>query len=231
MSAFRTPNALRPKVILFDVNETLLDMSPLQSAVGKAFGNKLAFKLWFGLLLQYSLVDTVAEAYHPFGLIGEAALDMTADMLEKPRLSTDKKQELIGLMSQLPPHKDVPQGLEMLLDAGFALVALTSSPYRVLEEQLRYAELIHYFEQGLSIELCQRYKPHPSTYRMATQSLGLEPDEALLVSAHGWDVAGAVRAGLKAAFIARPGQCLYPLVPPPTYLGKTLKEVAKRIAA
>ncbi|TGD77826.1 haloacid dehalogenase type II [Hymenobacter wooponensis] len=219
----------QPRVLLFDVNETLLDMSKLELAVGKAFGNKLAFKQWFGLLLQYSLVDTVTRAYHPFSLIADAALDMTADMLKKKRLAPAKKQQITALMTQLPAHKDVPQGLEMLLDAGFSLVAFTNSTKLVLDEQLRYADIIHYFDQGLSIDTVQLYKPHRHTYEAAVHAVGVAPAEAVLIAAHGWDVAGALHAGLAAGFIARPGQTLYPLAPRPTYSGKTLVELAKQL--
>lgn len=220
---------LHPKVILFDVNETLLDMSKLKRAVTKAFGNKFAFKQWFGLLLQYSLVDTVTGSYHPFGSIADAALDMAAEKLEEKYLKPDKKRELVQLLTELPPHKDVVPGLEMLLDLGIRLVAFTNSPRAVLDEQLRYARIMHYFEQGLSIEASQRYKPHLDTYTAAIQTLGVQPTEAALIAAHGWDVAGALHAGLAAGFIARPGQELYPLAPPPTYQGKTLVEVARQI--
>ncbi|SNR51128.1 MULTISPECIES: haloacid dehalogenase type II [Hymenobacter] len=219
----------RPQVILFDVNETLLDMSKLKLAVNKAFGNKFAFKQWFGLLLQYSLVDTVTDSYHPFGTIGDAALDMAAAMLEEKPLKPTKKSEILDLMTQLAPHKDVPHGLEMLVDAGFRLVAFTNSPKPVLDQQLRHARIIRYFQQGLSIETVSKYKPHPETYQAALQTIGLPAAAALLVAAHGWDVAGAAHAGLQTGFIARPGQTLYPLAAPPTYTGKTLPDLVKQL--
>ncbi|MDF7812592.1 haloacid dehalogenase type II [Hymenobacter sp. YC55] len=230
MQTLLTTSSPQPKVIFFDVNETLLDMSKLKRAVGKAFGNKFAFQQWFGLLLQYSLVDTVTGSYHPFSVIAEAALDMAADKLEEKHLKPAKKREIVQLLTELPAHKDVPKGLAMLLDMGIRLVAFTNSTREVLDEQLRYAGIIHYFEQGLSIDIGQRYKPHLDTYLAAVQTAGVQPAEAALIAAHGWDVAGALQAGLAAGFIARPGQELYPLAPAPTYQGKTLVEVAKQIA-
>ena len=224
-----SPRPPQPKVVLFDVNETLLDMSKLKLAVTKAFGNRFAFKQWFGLLLQYSLVDTVTGSYHPFNLIAEAALDMAAEKLEEKPLKPARKREIMGLLTELPAHKDIPKGLEILLDSGIRLVAFTNSPRAILDEQLRYAGIIHYFEQGLSIDAGHRYKPHFDTYRTAVQTVGVLPVEAARVAAHGWDVAGALQAGLAAGFIARPGQELYPLAPPPTYSGKTLVEVARQI--
>jgi 2-haloacid dehalogenase len=47
-----------------------------------------------------------------------------------------------------------------------------------------------------------------------------------LVAAHAWDVAGALRAGCRAAFTARPGMVLDPLAPRPDVVGADLAEVA-----
>jgi 2-haloacid dehalogenase len=221
--------ARRPQVILFDVNETLLDMSPLRVAVNAAFGTKAAFNQWFGLLLQHSLVATVTDHYFHFGTIADAALDMAANMLEKKSLSHEDKHTITALLKQLPPHPDVPEGLRQLQAAGFRLVAFTNSPPATLAEQLRFAELTDYFEQQLSVDTVRRYKPHPDTYQYAVQQAGVAPAETLLVAAHGWDVAGALNAGLQAAFLARPGQTLYPLAPPPTYQAPTLPDLAQQL--
>ncbi len=51
----------------------------------------------------------------------------------------------------------------------------------------------------------------------------------LLVAAHGWDIAGALAAGMQAAFIERKGQSLYPLATKPQYLGKDLVAFAHEI--
>ena len=36
-----------------------------------------------------------------------------------------------------------------------------------------------------------------------------------MVAAHAWDILGALQAGCRGAFIARPGKVLYPLGPKP----------------
>ena len=223
----QSPNQLQ--VILFDVNETLLDMSKLKKAVIAGFGDKSAYRQWFGLLLQYSLVATVTGQYHEFGVLANAALDMTAAKLETKPLKAGKKEEILALMSQAPAHPDVKEGLKMLLEAGYQLVAFTNSTKRVLDQQLRQAGIIHYFDQGLSVDSLRRYKPHGSTYLDAARQVGVAPSQAALVTAHGWDIAGAQAAGLATGFIARAGQELYPLAAPPVYQGKTLVEVAKQM--
>ena len=51
----------RPRVILFDVNETLLDLRPVKEGIGKLLGGGPdAARLWFTTMLQYSLNRTAA---------------------------------------------------------------------------------------------------------------------------------------------------------------------------
>jgi len=224
------PNPTRPELLLFDVNETLLDLSKPRQAINQEFGAESAFTQWFGLLLQYSLVETVTGTYHDFGQIGGAALTMLAQALGQPARPAARQHELLALLTELPPHPDVRPGLEALRQAGFRLATLTNSPGPTLRQQLAYAGLGDLFEQALSIDEQQRYKPHPATYHAACQRLGVAPAATLLVASHGWDVAGALRAGLAAAFIARPGQAVYPLAEAPTYTAPTLVALARQLA-
>lgn len=219
----------RPRLLLFDVNETLLDLGKLQAAVNAEFTSETAFKQWFSLLLHYSLVDTVTGSYHPFGQIGDAALDMLAQALGQPARPARRKQELLALITELPPHPDVIPGLTALQKAGFRMATLTNSPAATLHQQMAYADLTSFFEQLRSIDELRRYKPHPETYHTACQQLQVAPAETLLVAAHGWDTAGAQLAGLQSAFIARPGQSLYPLAAAPNYTAPTLVALAEQL--
>ena len=88
-----------------------------------------------------------------------------------------------------------------------------------------------YFEQILSADMVRRLKPAPEPYRMAAERMGVEVGAVRLVAAHAWDIAGALRAGCAAAFIARPGKVLDPLVEPPDVIGADLREVADQILA
>jgi 2-haloacid dehalogenase len=55
--------------------------------------------------------------------------------------------------------------------------------------------------------------------------------DIVLVAAHAWDVAGALRAGCAAAFVARRGMVLDPLAPEPRVVGDDLGAVADAIIA
>ena len=61
--------------LIFDVNETLLDLAPLKTSVGKALGGREELvPLWFSTILHYSLVETLTGSYHSLGEIGTASL-------------------------------------------------------------------------------------------------------------------------------------------------------------
>ena len=59
--------------------------------------------------------------------------------------------------------------------------------------------------------------------------LGVWVGEIRLVAARAWDIAGALAAGAAAAFVARPGVVLDPLVPAPDVIGSDLSDVAEQI--
>src|SRR3712207_8060220 len=76
-----------------------------------------------------------------------------------------------------------------------------------------------HLEQILSADDVQRLKPAPEPYRMAAESLGVQVEGVRLIAAHAWDVAGALRAGCAAAFLARPRVVVDPLAARPRAVG------------
>jgi 2-haloacid dehalogenase len=202
-------------MIFFDVNETLLDLAPLRESVGQALGGRPELApLWFTTLLHYSLVATVADRYRNFDEIGAACLRMVARS-HGVELSGEAAERCLAPMRRLPPHPDVIPALERLRDAGFRLVTLTNSSRAAVADQMHHAGLAEFFEMLLSVEEVGLYKPHAHVYRWAARRVGVDVSECLFVAAHGWDVAGAAWAGMRTAFIARPGQQIFPFGSPP----------------
>jgi 2-haloacid dehalogenase len=216
------------RVCVFDVNETLLDLGALDPHFERVYGDAGVRRSWFLQLLQSALVATVTGVYSDFGTIGAAALEMVAER-EGVYLSEEDKQEILGGMRELPPHPEVAKSLERLREAGLRMATLTNSTREVAEAQMENSGLRGYFEQILSADAVKRLKPAPEPYMMAAESLGVEIGQVRLVAAHSWDVAGALRAGCAAAFVARPGMVLDPLVERPDVVGVDLREVADRI--
>lgn len=219
-----------PRVCVFDVNETLLDLRALDPAFAQVFGDTAVRREWFTQMIQSALVATVTGVYAPFGQIGAAALSMVAAR-RGVTLTEDARQQLLSGMRSLPPHPEVRSALERLRSAGLRLAALTNSTAEVAEAQLAHAGLAELFELRLSVDAVRRLKPAPEAYQMAAERLGVPLGEIRLVAAHAWDIAGALRAGCAGAFVARPGMVLDPLVPAPDVVGSDMAEVAEGILA
>ena len=218
------------RVQVFDVNETLLDLAAMDPHFERVFGDAAVRRDWFNQMIQSALVATVTGAYSQFGALAMAALEMTAEQAGV-ELREEDRDAIAGQMRRLPAHPEVPGALQRLRDAGLRLAALTNSTEQVARAQLEHAGLIEAFELVLSADTVRRLKPAPEPYRMAAERLGVAVGEVRLVAAHAWDVAGAVRAGCAAAFVARPGKVLDPLVERPDVVGADLVAVADGILA
>jgi 2-haloacid dehalogenase len=217
-----------PRVLVFDVNETLLDLKALDPIFERIFGDRAVRGLWFGQFIQSALVSIVTNKYTNFGAIGMGALSMVAAR-HGVTLTEDHRQAIREGMVHLPPHPDVRPALERLRSAGLRLATLTNSTLQVAEAQITNAGLRDLFEHVLSADTVQRLKPSPEPYRAAAAHLGVEIGQVRLVAAHAWDIAGALNAGCAAAFVARPGMVLDPLVEPPDIVGANMTEVADQI--
>jgi 2-haloacid dehalogenase len=217
-----------PRICVFDVNETLLDLRALDTHFERAFGDASVRQAWFTQLLQTAFVSTITGKYKDFGTIGATALDMIATR-RGVTLSQQDRTSILQGMRQLPPHPDVRDGLERLRNAGLRLVTLTNSTEQVAQEQIKHAGLSEYFEHIFSADTVRRLKPAPEPYHMVAGRLGVDIGQTRLIAAHSWDIAGALHAGCAAAFIQRTGMVLDPLFERPDVIGADLHEVADRI--
>ncbi|XPF96445.1 haloacid dehalogenase type II [Colwellia sp. RE-S-Sl-9] len=222
---------VKPKVIIFDVNETLLDLENMKASVGKALnGREDLLPLWFSTMLHHSLVVSATGDYQTFGNIGVASLQMVAEINDITITKEEAKNAILTPLRSLPAHPDVEQGLAKLKAQGYKLVTLTNSSLKGVKLQLKNANLSQYFSENLSIESVGVFKPHLTTYQWAIKNLGINANEALMVAAHGWDIAGAEKAGLQTAFVRRQGKVLFPLAEKPDYSVLDINELASIVS-
>jgi 2-haloacid dehalogenase len=207
-------------VIAFDVNETLLDLSALDAAFEELLGSAALRGQWFAQMLQVSFVGGLTGVYVDFGTAQHAALRMVAERAGRS-VTTSQVSELVQRMSSLPPHPEVPAALEALRDA----------PLNVAEAQLTNAGIRANFDQVISADSVQRLKPAPEPYHAVARAFDVPPAELRLVAAHSWDVSGALAAGCKAAFVARPGMVLSPIGAQPDIVAPDVALVVSKILA
>jgi len=147
-------------LIVFDVNETLLDLTTVEPSFERIFGDKGAMRLWFANLILYSEALTVADIYVPFTDIGAAVMKMLADA-RGLAITDDDRKELFDKFSTMPPHPEVPAALRKLRAAGFRLFTLTNNIPEVQTCQLKRGGIIDLFERRFSVESVKHHKRRP----------------------------------------------------------------------
>jgi 2-haloacid dehalogenase len=217
-----------PSVLAFDVNETLLDLSVLDEPFAHVFGDAGLRPVWFQTMLQLSFVGGLTGRYVDFGTAQQAALQMLAARTGV-EVSPETVQDIVGRMQHLPPHPEAPGALARLRDAGQRQVALTNSTIAVARAQVQHAGIADCFEDVASADEVRELKPGPRPYRLVAQRTGVALDEVMLVAAHAWDVSGALAAGARAAFVARPGMVPSPLGDQPELVVADIAELADRL--
>ncbi len=218
----------RPSVLVFDVNETLLDIESLAPVFEDVFGDRRVLREWFGQLVLYSMTVTLADTYVDFADLGRAVLRMIGEVHGVAVTDNDTARLSAGMLS-MPAHPDVEAGLRAFRDRGYRLVTLTNSPPASgTPSPLETAGLAGYFEQQFSVDTQRVFKPSQQLYTDVAAILDVAPSDCLMVAAHIWDTIGAQRAGMQGAFLTRPGNAVLALhsLPQPTLVAADLVELA-----
>lgn len=218
----------KPSLILFDVYQTLLDMSEMERKVNFLMDSKRGYTIWFELFMQYCFVDNCTVQFNDFTAIAKATMQMTGKRLGKT-LDDSAVDDTLELLKHLPLNDGVQEGLSELNEKGFRIAALTNSPQKTVLERMERTGLISYFEMVLSAEHVKKYKPCNEVYEWAAKKLDSAVKDVLLVSAHGWDIAGGKNVGMQTAYIKQGQQLLYPLAPLPDLVCKNLVDLAGQL--
>ena len=216
-------------IIVFDVNETLLDLDSIRPTFDRIFNDPAAMRLWFADLILYSEALTLAGVYVPFTDIGAAVLRMLAATRGITITDADAA-ELTNRFATMPPHPEVPAALRRLHDHGFRLFTLTDNTLAISGRQLEAGGVIDLFERRFSVdETVRRHKPAPEAYHSVATALEVDPGNICLIASHVWDTIGAQAAGWQAALILREGNAPLGVGPQPHYIGKDLDEIADQL--
>ncbi|WP_411280992.1 haloacid dehalogenase type II [Gemmatimonas sp.] len=220
-------------VLVFDMNETLLDLSSLDPTFARLFGlseGSALRKTWFTLVGALFLTSTITDEYRSFDKLTDDALQMLAMQLGREASANDRTA-LREAQGSISAYADVAPGLTQLKASGFTLATLTNSTTKAAEHLLGLSGIRQRFDAVLSADTIGRYKPAREAYAYAARELGVNPERIVLVAAHAWDVAGAMAAGLQAAFISRPGQVMSPGQPKPQYEAADIAVLANQLVA
>ncbi|MBX7432925.1 haloacid dehalogenase type II [Mycobacterium sp. Y57] len=219
----------RPSVLVFDVNETLIDIEALAPGFEALFGDRSVLREWFAQLVLYSMTVTLSGQYVDFVTLGRAVLRMIGD-IHGVVVTDEDVDRLARRMRTLPAHPDVAEGLAQLQSHGYCLVTLTNSPPTAAgATPLESAGLAGFFERQFSVDALRVFKPSPPLYTGVAAELGVAPADCMMVAAHVWDTIGAQAADMSGALLTRPGNAVLPVAEQmrPTVVAADLVELAE----
>ncbi len=151
-----------PSVLVFDVNETLIDIDSIAPFFERPFGDRRGLRAWFGQLVTYSMTATLSDHYVDFFTLGQGVPQMLASV-HGVNIAEADERTLDHAMLTIPAHPDVADGLTVLRNNGFRLVTLTNSPPNPGgASPLEHAGLGHRFERQLSVASHRVFKPAPT---------------------------------------------------------------------
>ncbi|MDJ0396142.1 haloacid dehalogenase type II [Rhodococcus sp. G-MC3] len=203
------PKPRRPLVIVFDVNETLSDMTAMSERFTNVGAPIHLASLWFARLLRDGFALTAAGASRPFADVGSGLLRVMLPDVKLNRPLDEAVEHIMSGFIGLDVHADVTEGVEALASLGIRLVTLSNGSTHVAEELLTSAGVRSNFEMLLSVDAAGAWKPAAHAYEYALDQCAIDPDDAMLVAVHPWDIDGAHRAGLATTWLNRTGS-VYP---------------------
>ncbi|MFE0631193.1 haloacid dehalogenase type II [Streptomyces sp. NPDC058864] len=217
-------------VIVFDVNETLSDMTPLGDRFAEVGASADLLPLWFAGILRDGFALTAAGGYADFSEVAtENARVLLTGLSDWTGDTKAAAHHVVEGFAALDLHPDVPEGVQMLHAAGYRLLTMTNGSQATTQRLLDSAGLLKHFDALLDVSEPRCWKPSRDAYLHATDRAGVRPAEAMLVAVHPWDIDGARRAGLAGAWLRR-GRAHYPgVMTPPDWVAENVTELAGKL--
>ena len=190
--------------VVFDAYGTLFDVHSVADRCEQLFpgqGEALS-RLWRSKQLEYTWLRSLMERYEEFESITHAALTHSCAALAL-HLDSAGSRLLLEEYRRLATYPDVRGVLQFLHEVKLAILS-NGSP-QMLQALVRNAGLEPLFNAVLSVDPLHVFKPHPSVYQLAVDTLAVEARSIAFVSSNYWDACGATSFGFRTYWVNRGG--------------------------
>lgn len=188
---------------VFDAYGTLFDLDRIVTTSRDVLGEKAGplSDLWRRKQLEYAWLRSLMGRHADFWHVTGESLDyaMTALGIADPAL----RAKLMEAYLSPPVFPEVTDTLKTLRAAEFKLAILSNGSPTMLTSAVKSASLNDLLDKSLSVEPAGIFKPHPSVYRLATDTFDCQPPQIAFISSNGWDVAGAAAFGFQTVWVNR----------------------------
>lgn len=218
-------NRAAPSVIVFDVNETLSDMSPMKARFVDVGAPAYLAQAWFAMLLRDGFALAAAGGTTDFSKVGFHVLREMLRDVALNRSAEDSVSHIMNGLAELSLHEDITDGIHSLKRAGIRLITLSNGSPVLAKSLLTRAEIHNEFEAFLSVENAPAWKPVLASYLYAADACGVRPADMLLIAVHPWDIHGAAQAGLRTGWLNRTAESYPDYFSTPDYTARTLSQL------
>ncbi len=180
--------------------------------------------MWRTRQFEYAWLRTLTGHYVDFWKVTEDAL-IYAAAATKIELPAEKRDRLMQAYLALKAYPDVLPGLQALRSAGIRLAFLSNFTKPMLDADVASAGLKGLFEEHLSTDRVQAFKPHPRAYQMGIDGFGVRREEIVFAAFGGWDAAGAKAFGYRTFWANRFHLPVEELDTKPDAIGDTLQDL------
>ncbi|HET9732136.1 MAG TPA: haloacid dehalogenase type II [Acidimicrobiales bacterium] len=193
------------RVVVFDVNETLSDTTPLEAVFASLGAGAATLPRWFAAVLRDGFALAAAGGFASFERVAACGLRTVLSPVALSVPLDEAVGQVMEALASLPVHRDVPGSVRTLYDRGFRLMTLSNGSTSAGERLLSAAGLRSAFDGVLSVDEVGAWKPHPAAYHHAAERSGCETGDMAMVAVHPWDIDGAARYGLRTIWVNREG--------------------------
>ena len=212
--------------VVFDIIGTCFSLEKPRQRLVELGAPAYALELWFAQTLRDAFALSHAGSYQPLREVLEAELPRTMKVLGID-LNTTQMSHVVKSFAELDLQPNALEAFQILIKAGWQLIALTNGSEDSTRKLLERANAIQHLSNILSCDAIQKTKPHPDVYAMVKRDT---QDGVWMVAAHAWDIAGAARAGLRTAFITQQEKEYLTIYPQPEIVASNLVTAASEIA-
>lgn len=210
---------------VFDAYGTLFDFAAAAGRCRDDLGDKAdeLNALWRAKQLQYTWLRSLIGEYVEFWQITGDALDYSMESLgiEDEAL----RQKLMDLYLRLDTFPEIKDMLARLKDGGMKTAILSNGSPNMLTSAVEGAELSNLLDAVISVDGLRIYKPHPSVYQLAVDSLDVPASRICFMSSNAWDASGAAAFGFRVVWCNRYAQMPERLPGKPVHTVATLAEL------
>jgi 2-haloacid dehalogenase len=188
--------------VVFDAYGTLFDVHSIARRAEELYpGHGMALsQLWRSKQLEYTWLRSLMGSYQDFEAVTLAALRFACASLNLTS-SLEHRSALMDEYLRLAPYPEVPDALNALV--GRKLAILSNGSPSMLEKLARNTGLAQHFNAILSVDAIRIYKPHPTVYQIAVDTLKVKAPDITFISSNYWDAAGASAFGFRVYWVNR----------------------------